>query len=105
MRRSGAVPPIDIPTFRAAGADPSSWIKPGDKPLTFRTTGQQRDVALMPINSIFDKRYNVYWQVSEVSACHETNASECWTGGASPPFFWPPPPNSAGQGPKTNAPP
>ncbi len=64
MRRSGAVPPIDIPTFRAAGADPSSWIKPGDKPLTFRTTGQQRDVALMPINSIFDKRYNVYWQVS-----------------------------------------
>ncbi len=73
MRRSGAparpdapprVPPIDIPTFHAANADPASWIKPGDKPLTFRTTGQQKDVTLVPINSIFDKRYSVYWQVS-----------------------------------------
>jgi len=75
MRRSNAnapvrpdapprVPPIDIPTFHAANADPASWIKPGDKPLTFRTTGQQKDVALVPINSIFDKRYSVYWQVS-----------------------------------------
>jgi hypothetical protein len=57
-------PPIDIPTFRAAGPDPASWIKPADKPLTFHTTGQQKDVALMPINSIFNKRYSVYWQVS-----------------------------------------
>ena len=75
MRRSNAnastrpdapprVPPIDIPTFHAANADPASWIKPGDKPLTFRTTGQQKDVTLAPINSIFDKRYSVYWQVS-----------------------------------------
>jgi len=76
MRRSNAnvparpdapprVPPIDIPTFHAApNADPASWIKPGDKALTFRTTGQQKDVALVPINSIFDKRYSVYWQVS-----------------------------------------
>jgi DUF1680 family protein len=75
MRRSNAnfparpdapprVPPIDIPTFHAASSDPASWIKPGDKPLTFRTTGQQKDVELVPINSIFDKRYSVYWQVS-----------------------------------------
>jgi len=55
---------IDIPTFRASSADPASWIKPDGKPLTFRTTGQQRDITLAPINSIFDKRYNVYWQVS-----------------------------------------
>ena len=57
-------PVIDIPTFSAANTDPASWIKPGDGPLTFRTTGQQKDVTLAPINSIFDKRYNVYWQVS-----------------------------------------
>jgi uncharacterized protein len=57
-------PPIEIPTFRAAGADPASWIKPADKPLTFRTAGQQKDVTLAPINSIFGKRYSVYWQVS-----------------------------------------
>ncbi len=61
-------PQIDIPTFRASGTsdhdDPSSWIKPGDKPLAFHTTGQAKDVALAPINSIFGRRYSVYWQVS-----------------------------------------
>ena len=59
-----AAPHIDIPTFQAASADPASWIKPAGKPLTFRTTGQARDVELSPISSIFDKRYSVYWQVS-----------------------------------------
>ena len=55
--------PIAAPGFKASGSDLSAWIKPADKPLTFRTTGQQKDVALAPINSIFDKRYSVYWQV------------------------------------------
>jgi len=66
-QRPDAPPPppeIEIPTFRAANADPSSWIKPADKPLTFRTAGQQKDVMLVPLNSIFDRRYSVYWQVS-----------------------------------------
>jgi DUF1680 family protein len=58
------VPAIEIPTFRASGEDPSSWIKPADGPLTFRTTGQKKDVTLVPLNSLFDKRYSVYWQVS-----------------------------------------
>ena len=65
--RPGAPPPvpaIDIPTFRAAGDGPASWIKPADSPLTFRTSGQQRDVSLAPLNSIFGKRYSVYWQVA-----------------------------------------
>jgi DUF1680 family protein len=57
-------PHLDIPTFKAASADPSSWIKPAGKPLTFKTTGQEKDVELSPISSIFDKRYSVYWQVS-----------------------------------------
>jgi hypothetical protein len=55
--------PIEIPTFKAAGVDPSSWIKPADAPLTFRTTGQSKDVTLVPLNSLFGKRYSVYWQV------------------------------------------
>ena len=58
------VPQIEIPEFRAASADPGSWIKPGDKPLTFRTTGQQKDVTLVPLNSIFDRRYAIYWRVT-----------------------------------------
>ncbi|HMC62018.1 MAG TPA: hypothetical protein VKJ01_22680, partial [Candidatus Solibacter sp.] len=56
--------PIEVPSFKASGSDVSSWIKPAGKPLTFHTTGQQKDVTLEPINSIFDKRYSVYWQVS-----------------------------------------
>jgi len=65
MRPGGQnVPPIEVPTFKAAGADPSSWIKPAGTPLTFRTTGQVKDVTLIPLNSLFGKRYSVYWQVS-----------------------------------------
>jgi uncharacterized protein len=65
QRRPDAPPPvptIEIPSFRASG-DPSAWIKPGDAPLTFRTTGQRQDVSLVPLNRIFGKRYSVYWQV------------------------------------------
>ena len=56
--------PMEVPSFRAAGEDPASWIKPGEKPLTFRTTNQAQDVTLEPFNRIFDKRYSVYWQVT-----------------------------------------
>jgi hypothetical protein len=58
------VPTIEIPTFRASAEDPGSWIKAADGPLVFRTTGQKRDVTLVPLNSLFDRRYSVYWQVS-----------------------------------------
>jgi uncharacterized protein len=61
MRRA---PSIDVPEFRAAGPDPASWIKPGDQPLSFRTTGQRKDVTLVPLQTLFDRRYSVYWQVS-----------------------------------------
>jgi hypothetical protein len=61
MRRA---PTLPIPSFRASNSDPASWIKPADTPLAFRTTGQQKDVSLRPLNSIFDQRYAVYWQVS-----------------------------------------
>jgi DUF1680 family protein len=56
--------PIEIPAFQAKGAEPASWIKPADGALVFRTSGQSKDVTLMPINSIFGKRYSIYWNVS-----------------------------------------
>jgi hypothetical protein len=58
------VPEIEIPSFRASGAGPDSWIKPADRPLSFRTVGQKKDVLLVPLNSLFDRRYSVYWRVS-----------------------------------------
>jgi DUF1680 family protein len=51
--------PIAVPSFRPS----PGWIKPADKPLTFRTTGQEKDVTLAPFNTIFDRRYSVYWRV------------------------------------------
>jgi DUF1680 family protein len=56
--------PLEVPDFQAAGPDPASWIKPAGAPLTFRTTGQRKDVTLAPLNRIFGKRYSVYWQIS-----------------------------------------
>ena len=56
--------PIEVPAFRVARADPGSWIKPAGKPLTFRTTGQERDVTLAPFDRTFGKRYSVYWTVT-----------------------------------------
>jgi uncharacterized protein len=56
--------PMEVPTFRASSADPASWIKPADGPLSFRTSGQTTDVSLIPIETVFGKRYSVYWQVS-----------------------------------------
>jgi len=61
MRKSAL--DTEVPSFKAAGDDPASWIKPADKPLTFRTANQAQDVTLAPLNSIFDKRYSVYWRV------------------------------------------
>jgi hypothetical protein len=58
------VPPLEIPTFEAKSADPAGWIKPAAAPLQFRTTGQKKDVTLVPLNRIIDRRYAVYWQVS-----------------------------------------
>jgi uncharacterized protein len=63
VNRTPPVPDLEIPTFRGAGGDPSSWIKPTDQPQIFRTTGQKKDVTLVPLNSLFDRRYSVYWEV------------------------------------------
>jgi DUF1680 family protein len=52
--------PIEVPAFKAA----PGWIQPAGAPLTFRTTGQVKDVTLVPLNRIFGKRYSVYWLVS-----------------------------------------
>jgi DUF1680 family protein len=58
-----SVPEIEIPDFRGASANLSTWIKAGDRALEFRTVGQQRNVTLVPLSTLFDRRYSVYWQV------------------------------------------
>ena len=55
--------PVAAPAFTGSATDLASWIKPAGKPLEFRTTGQARDVDLVPFYRLFDERYGVYWKV------------------------------------------
>jgi len=66
LAATNSAPPIqsiEVPTFRRA-PELGSWIKPADKALAFRTTGQKEDVTLIPLSRLFDRRYSVYWRVS-----------------------------------------
>jgi DUF1680 family protein len=61
--RTPPIADVEIPSFRARGADPASWIQRAEAGLVFRTVGQERDVTLRPLFRLFDRRYSVYWQV------------------------------------------
>jgi hypothetical protein len=41
------------------------WLKPGDTPNTFKTTGvgQPEDITLVPFYKIYDRLYSVYWDI------------------------------------------
>jgi hypothetical protein len=57
-------PPLQIPALKPYGADPRAWIQPvAGETLAFRTTGQERDVILKPLNQSW-QRSAVYWKVS-----------------------------------------
>lgn len=64
MNRTPPVPEIEIPAFRARGPEPDSWIKPAGERLTFVTADQRKNVTMIPLNRLYDRRYAVYWQVS-----------------------------------------
>jgi DUF1680 family protein len=60
--------PMEVPAFTSKNADPHSWIEPiPDKLLTFRTTGQTRNVTLLPFHRIDNQRYSIYWTVTQAS--------------------------------------
>lgn len=56
--------PVTTPVIRAPSDDPASWIKPvPGSPLEFQTVRQQREIKLVPLHTLFDERYVVYWKV------------------------------------------
>ncbi len=58
--------PVAAPEFRARAGGPSQWIKPvAGRKLAFRTTGQERNVTLIPLSRLFEQRYGVYWSVKK----------------------------------------
>jgi DUF1680 family protein len=57
-------PALQIPQFAASDKRLDEWIKPGDDPMTFRTTGQKVDVAMEPFYKVNGERYSLYWKVA-----------------------------------------
>jgi hypothetical protein len=56
--------PINVPALSAKGSSLAEWIQPvAGRPLTFRITGQAKDVTLRPLNQSWE-RFAVYWTVS-----------------------------------------
>lgn len=59
--------PVGAPSFTAPEGDPSAWItrrSAAGAPLEFRTVGQATDATLVPLNTVIDERYAVYWKVT-----------------------------------------
>ena len=56
--------PWPTPVFKVSGDDLNAWLKPGGRSLEFRTTGQAKDVELVPFYRLFDERYAVYWRLT-----------------------------------------
>ncbi|HKT07577.1 MAG TPA: beta-L-arabinofuranosidase domain-containing protein [Gemmatimonadaceae bacterium] len=59
--------PVPAPSFVSPGGDLSAWITKrsgAGAPLEFRTVGQATDVTLVPLNTVIDERYAVYWKVA-----------------------------------------
>ncbi|MGO9094137.1 MAG: beta-L-arabinofuranosidase domain-containing protein [Bryobacteraceae bacterium] len=56
--------PVAAPGFRSRAEDPAAWIQPvAGRDLAFRTSAQERDVTLAPLDRLFGQRYGVYWRV------------------------------------------
>jgi len=59
--------PVPAPSLVSPGSDLSAWITKrsgAGAPLEFRTVGQATDVTLVPLNTVIDERYAVYWKVT-----------------------------------------
>jgi uncharacterized protein len=56
--------PLAVPAIRAPSGEPLSWLAPvAGRTLEFHTVAQERSITLVPLNSIFDERYAVYWKI------------------------------------------
>lgn len=60
----GKAPAMEIPQFAVNNKRLDEWIKPGDRPLTFKTSGQSVNVAMEPFYKVNGERYSLYWKVS-----------------------------------------
>ena len=60
--------PLAVAPIVARSHDPSSWLRPvAAGALEFRTTGQESDLTLIPLNRILDERYAIYFRMVAAS--------------------------------------
>jgi uncharacterized protein len=63
-----AAEPFAVAPIVARSREPSSWLRPvPGQTLEFRTTEQESDLQLVPLNRIFDERYAVYFRMVQPS--------------------------------------
>ncbi len=55
---------VAAPAIHVHGDDPAEWLRRDGDALVFHSIGQERDLVLAPVNSVFDERYAVYWRFS-----------------------------------------
>jgi uncharacterized protein len=57
--------PMKVPDLHAPAGDLTRSVQPvkGNR-LAFETAGQDRNITLVPLNTVFDQRYSIYWRVS-----------------------------------------
>jgi len=55
------------PTLQFKGKldDPSTWLEPAGKKLTFRTVGQTQAATFVPLSGIVHERYSVYHEIDD----------------------------------------
>jgi hypothetical protein len=56
---------LKVPDIHAPTGDLTRSAQPANgKQLAFEPTGQDRNIALVRLNTVFDQRYSIYWRVS-----------------------------------------
>jgi hypothetical protein len=56
--------PIAVAPIVTKDRNVLSVVRSTGKPLEFRIVGQEKEIVLVPFNSLFDERYAVYWRVA-----------------------------------------
>jgi DUF1680 family protein len=65
--------PVAAPVIAARSGNPAGWLTPiPGRTLEFRTTAQGQPITLVPLSTIFDERYAVYWKVSDQAGGTDT---------------------------------
>jgi uncharacterized protein len=60
-------PPSPVPVLSIDRDHLAASIRPSGKPLEFRVRTKDADITLVPLNSVFGKRYAVYWKTASPS--------------------------------------